>query len=109
MSTYNRMSPRAAVTLLRWTASQPWSAQYRASLPVGGTDGTLRRRFADTALAARIFAKTGTLNATNALSGWLIAASGRELTFSILANDVPDGTSALAAMDNALLAIAARN
>jgi D-alanyl-D-alanine carboxypeptidase/D-alanyl-D-alanine-endopeptidase (penicillin-binding protein 4) len=76
---------------------------------VGGQDGTLRRRFAGTPLAGRIFAKTGTLNATNALSGWLIAASGRELTFSIIANDVPDGSSAVAAMDNALLAIAAQN
>jgi D-alanyl-D-alanine carboxypeptidase/D-alanyl-D-alanine-endopeptidase (penicillin-binding protein 4) len=109
MSTYNRISPRAAVALLRWTAGQPWAADYRASLPIGGTDGSLRRRFAGTALAGKIFAKTGTLNATNALSGWLIAASGRELTFSILANDVPDGTSALAAMDQALLAIAAQN
>ncbi len=109
MSTYNRISPRAAVTLLRWTSGQPWGAQYRASLPVGGVDGTLRRRFAGTPLAGRLFAKTGTLNATNALSGWLIAASGRELTFSIIANDVPDGTSALAAMDAALQAIASQN
>jgi D-alanyl-D-alanine carboxypeptidase/D-alanyl-D-alanine-endopeptidase (penicillin-binding protein 4) len=109
MSTYNRVSPRAAVALLRWTAAQPWGGEYRASLPVGGVDGTLRRRFAGTPLAGKIFAKTGTLNATNALSGWLTAASGRELTFSIIANDVPDGTSALAAMDQALLAIAAQN
>lgn len=109
MSTYNRISPRAAVSLLRWTAGQSWGAQYRASLPVGGLDGTLRRRFGGTPLAGRIFAKTGTLNATNALSGWMIAASGRELTFSIIANDVPDGASALAAMDQALLAIAAQN
>lgn len=109
MSTYNRISPRAAVALLRWTQSQPWAEQYRASLPIGAVDGTLRRRFAGTPLAGKIFAKTGTLNATNALSGWLIAASGRELTFSIIANDVPDGTSALAAMDQALLAVAAQN
>jgi D-alanyl-D-alanine carboxypeptidase/D-alanyl-D-alanine-endopeptidase (penicillin-binding protein 4) len=109
MSTYNRISPRAAVALLRWTALQPWGGKFRASLPVGGQDGTLRRRFAGTPLAGRIFAKTGTLNATNALSGWLFAASGRELTFSIIANDVPDGSSAVAAMDNALLAIAAQN
>lgn len=109
MSTYNRVSPRAAVALLRWTAGQPWGAVYRASLPVGGIDGTLRRRFAGTPLAGRIFAKTGTLNATNALSGWMIAASGRELTFSIIANDVPDGASALPAMDRALVAIAAAN
>ena len=52
---------------------------------------------------------TGTLNATNALSGYLIAASGKELTFSVFANDVPDGGTALPAMDEALLAIAAAN
>lgn len=109
MSTYNRVSPRTVVTLLRWGATQTWGKLWRESFPIGGTDGTLRRRFAGTPLAGKIFAKTGTLNATNALSGWLIAASGRELTFSILANDVPDGTSALAAMDQALLAIAAQN
>lgn len=109
MSTYNRISPRAAVALLRWTAGQPWGSEFRASLPIGGIDGTLRRRFAGTPLAGRVFAKTGTLNATNALSGWLIAASGRELTFSIIANDVPDGANAVVVMDQALLAIAAQN
>lgn len=109
MSTYNRISPRAAVALLRWTQTQPWAADYRASLPIGGVDGTLRRRFAGTPLAGKIFAKTGTLNATNALSGWMIGASGRELTFSIIANDVPDGTNALATMDSVLVEIAARN
>ncbi len=109
MSTYNRISPRAAVALLRWTQTQPWAAEYRASLPIGGVDGTLRRRFAGTPLAGKIFAKTGTLNATNALSGWMIGASGRELTFSIIVNDVPDGTSALATMDSVLVEIAAQN
>lgn len=109
MSTYNRISPRAAVALLRWTKTQPWAAEYRASLPIGGVDGTLRRRFAGTPLASRIFAKTGTLNATNALSGWMIATSGRELTFSIIANDVPDGASALTTMDSVLVEIAAQN
>lgn len=109
MSTYNRVSPRAAVALLRWGSRQPWGADWRASLPVGGVDGTLKRRFAGTPLAGQIFAKTGTLNATNGLSGYLRAASGRELTFAIFANDVPDGTSAIAAMDSALLAVAAAN
>jgi serine-type D-Ala-D-Ala carboxypeptidase/endopeptidase (penicillin-binding protein 4) len=109
MSTYNRMSPRAAVTLLRWATTQPWGKDYRASMPIGGTDGTLRRRFVGTPLEGKIWAKTGTLNATNALSGWLRAASGRELTFSIIANDVRNGGNAVLAMDRALLAIAAAN
>ncbi|HNJ48843.1 MAG TPA: D-alanyl-D-alanine carboxypeptidase, partial [Novosphingobium sp.] len=109
MSTYNRVSPRAAVALLRWAGGRPWGAAWRASLPIGGTDGTLARRFKGTALEGKLWAKTGTLNATNALSGYFVAASGRGFTFSIFANDVPDGTSALAAMDAALILIAAGN
>jgi D-alanyl-D-alanine carboxypeptidase/D-alanyl-D-alanine-endopeptidase (penicillin-binding protein 4) len=97
------------VALLRWGAGQPWGADWRASLPVGGVDGTLKRRFTAAPLAGKVFAKTGTLNATNALAGYMRAASGRELTFAILANDVPDGTSALAAIDSALGLVAAAN
>lgn len=109
MSTYNRISPRTAVALLRWAATQPWGAAWRATLPVGGIDGTLARRFAGTPLDGKLFAKTGTLNAANALSGYLIAASGRTLTFSALANDMPQDASATVAMDRALLAVAAAN
>jgi D-alanyl-D-alanine carboxypeptidase/D-alanyl-D-alanine-endopeptidase (penicillin-binding protein 4) len=109
MSSYNRVSPRGMTTLLRWIERQPWGGEWRKTLPVGGTDGTLSRRFANTPLAGRIFAKTGTLNATNALAGYMIAASGKELVFAIYANDVPDDVRATAIMDRALLAIAAAN
>lgn len=109
MSTYNRASPRATVLLLRWAAGQPWGAAWRATLPVGGVDGTLKNRFAATPLQGAIFAKTGSLNASNALSGFLRAASGQELIFSIYANDVPDGVSALPALDRAVQLIAALN
>ena len=108
MSSYNRVAPRGAVTMLRWIAAQPWGAAWRATLPVGG-EGGLAKRYGGTALDHRIFAKTGTLNATNALSGYLIASSGRTLTFSIFANDVPAGTSATEAMDKAVLTVAAEN
>jgi D-alanyl-D-alanine carboxypeptidase/D-alanyl-D-alanine-endopeptidase (penicillin-binding protein 4) len=106
MSTYNRIAPRGAVALLRWIAAQPWGAAWRETLPVGGVDGTLARRFAGTTLDRKLFAKTGSLNATSALSGWMIAKSGRTLTFSIIANDIPDSGSATRAMDAALVAIA---
>ncbi len=109
MSTYNRITPRGMVTLLRWAAAQPWGAAWRATFPVAGVDGTLARRFRGTALEGRLFAKTGSINATSALSGYLIARSGRTLTFSIYANDVPDGASAVPAMDAALLLIAEQN
>jgi D-alanyl-D-alanine carboxypeptidase/D-alanyl-D-alanine-endopeptidase (penicillin-binding protein 4) len=109
MSTYNRLSPRGVVRFLRWAAAQPWGAVWRATLAVGGVDGTLARRFRGTALESRLFAKTGGLYATAALSGYLIARSGRTLTFSLYANDIPDGASATPAMDAALVLIAEQN
>lgn len=109
MSTYNRVAPRGVVRFLRWADAQPWGAAWRATLPIAGVDGTLARRFRGTALEARLFAKTGGLNATAALSGYMIARSGRTLTFSIYANDIPDGASATASMDAALVLIAEQN
>jgi D-alanyl-D-alanine carboxypeptidase/D-alanyl-D-alanine-endopeptidase (penicillin-binding protein 4) len=108
MSTYNRVTPRAAVGLLSWIARQPWSMAWRGTLPIAGRDGTLQSRFKGTILEGKLFAKTGSLNASRALSGYLTTRSGRTLIFSALANDMPDGTDAqaTAAVDRALVAIA---
>lgn len=109
MSSYNRIAPRGTVKFLRWVAAQPWGAAWRATLPVSGIEGTLGRRFRGTSLEGKVFAKTGTLNATNAISGYLIARSGRTLTFSALANDVPEDVSATRIVDAALVMIAEAN
>lgn len=109
MSTYNRLAPRGVVVFLRWIAAQPWGAAWRSTLPIAGVDGTLARRFKGTPLEGRLFAKTGTLNATNALSGYMTGKSGRTLLFSIYANDVPEDVRATPLMDEALLLIAAEN
>jgi D-alanyl-D-alanine carboxypeptidase/D-alanyl-D-alanine-endopeptidase (penicillin-binding protein 4) len=109
MSSYNRVAPRGMVVFLRWAAAQPWGAAWRSSLPVGGVDGTLARRFKGTALENRLFAKTGTLNASSALSGYMTAKSGRTLLFSAYANDIPEGAAATVAMDAALVLVAEAN
>ena len=110
MSTYNRVTPRTVVQLLRWTARQPWSNAFRATLPIGGVDGTIRRRFTGTSLEGRIFAKTGTLMGTNALSGFMTARSGKTLIFSAYANNHPLGAApAIDALDATLVTIAEMN
>lgn len=109
MSTYNRVTPRAMVTFLRWASGQPWGAAWWATLPVGGVDGTLSRRFRDGPLAGRLTAKTGTLAGTHALAGTLKAASGAMLTFAFFAGDAPAEARPVPAMDAALTLLAARN
>ncbi|MBL0914085.1 MAG: D-alanyl-D-alanine carboxypeptidase/D-alanyl-D-alanine-endopeptidase [Sphingopyxis sp.] len=108
MSSYNRISPRGAVGLLSWIARQPWGMDWRATLPIAGRDGTLQNRFKGTILEGKLFAKTGTLNASRALSGYFVTRSGKTLVFSALANDMPEDTDAQAsaAVDRALVAIA---
>jgi D-alanyl-D-alanine carboxypeptidase/D-alanyl-D-alanine-endopeptidase (penicillin-binding protein 4) len=108
MSTYNRVTPRMVARFLHWTSLQPWSEAFRSTLAVGGVDGTLSRRFRETPLQGRIFAKTGTLTGTNALSGFMQTAKGEMLIFSAYANDRPEEAGpANAALDQALLSIAA--
>lgn len=108
MSSYNRVTPRGVVTFLNWASRQPWGTAWRATLPVGG-EGTLTRRFKGTALDGKLWAKTGTLNATSALAGYLVAKSGRVLTFAAYANDIPADGTVSAAVDRALLTVAAEN
>lgn len=109
MSVYNRVSPRTIVTLLHFAARQDWGADWRATFPIGGVDGSLEDRFRGTPLEGRIFAKTGTLKGVNALSGYMIAKSGETLVFSIIANERPlSVSSATPLMDAALVRIAER-
>jgi D-alanyl-D-alanine carboxypeptidase/D-alanyl-D-alanine-endopeptidase (penicillin-binding protein 4) len=110
LSPQDLITPRALTRLLSYAARQPWGATYRASLPVGGVDGTLGSRFNEPALKGKVFAKTGTLAEVHGLSGYLTAGSGRTLTFSILCNDsMPTGDAARVAMDRIVAAVAAVN
>ena len=110
LSTYDLATPRAITQLLRFAVTQPWGSDYKSSLPVGGVDGTLENRFTKPPLKGNVFAKTGTHSEGNALSGYLVCASGKTVVFSILVGDHLPGTSAdREAIDKIVAAIAAAN
>jgi D-alanyl-D-alanine carboxypeptidase/D-alanyl-D-alanine-endopeptidase (penicillin-binding protein 4) len=110
LSVKDLVTPRATAQLLAYAAKQPWFAQWKAALPIGGVDGTLEHRFTTALLKGHVFAKTGTLGESRALSGYLDAASGRTLIFSILIDNHLPGTSAdRSTMDKIVAAIAAAN
>lgn len=80
-----------------------------ASLPVGGVDGTLAKRWHGRPAAGRVRAKTGTLDKVTALAGYVAIDSQHPVGFAILVNDIPPGgrASARSAADEILDALVA--
>ncbi len=99
--------------LLSLRKDEKYAALYNA-LPVSGVSGTLKDRFITTAPTAvgLVHAKTGTLNGTVTLAGY-VQSSDREYVFVTLADEIPKGTrasdKARAAIDKLLGRIAAPN
>jgi serine-type D-Ala-D-Ala carboxypeptidase/endopeptidase (penicillin-binding protein 4) len=110
LSGHDLVTPRATVRLLQYASTQPWFAQWKATLPVGGVDGSLIARFPKAPLKEKVFAKTGTLGEARALSGYLECASGRTVIFSIMVGNHPPQTSEdREVIDKIVAAIAAAN
>jgi serine-type D-Ala-D-Ala carboxypeptidase/endopeptidase (penicillin-binding protein 4) len=120
LSGHDLVTPRATTQLLSFASSQPdhigtrelqpWFPAWRASLPIGGEDGSLSNRFTKPPLKDHVFAKTGTLGEARALSGYLDTASGRTVIFSIMVSTHMPGSNAdRDTMDQIVAAIAAAN
>jgi D-alanyl-D-alanine carboxypeptidase/D-alanyl-D-alanine-endopeptidase (penicillin-binding protein 4) len=107
LSPEDRVTPRALTALLRYVATQPWGAEFRSTLPIGGVDGTLSDRFQHGPLRGHVFAKTGTLEEVNALSGYVTAKNGNTLVFSILCNGHLPETKGITRTIDAIVAAAA--
>ncbi len=86
LSRQNLVSPEALVQTLKRMAQTPQATLYRASLPTAGANGTLGRRFLNTAAQGNLQAKTGTLTGVSALSGYLDVPGYQPLVFSIMVN-----------------------
>jgi D-alanyl-D-alanine carboxypeptidase/D-alanyl-D-alanine-endopeptidase (penicillin-binding protein 4) len=86
LSRQNLVSPEAIVQTLKRMAQTPQATIYRASLPTAGANGTLGRRFLNTAAQGNLQAKTGTLTGVSALSGYLDVPGYQPLVFSIMVN-----------------------
>jgi len=60
---------------------------------VAGRTGTLRMRMRGTAAAARCQAKTGTLSNVSSLAGYCRAASGHDIVFAVIMNNLGLGAA----------------
>lgn len=85
VSRYNVITPHLIVELLK-ALHEAFGirAEFTASLPIAGVDGTLRRRMKGTAAEGLLHAKTGTLRGVSSLSGYTATADGEAVAFSIM-------------------------
>lgn len=100
LSRLTLLTPFATTSLLDYMANSPAKEAWIASLPVGGVDGSLRRRFVEHAANPRVRAKTGTLSHVSALGGYLEHRRLGRLAFTVVLNQY-NGTASegRAAMD----------
>ena len=107
LSRDNTRRPQEWLDLLVAARSQPWFDSLVGGLPLGGRTGTLMNRFRGTPAEANVRAKTGSVQQTRALSGYLTTAGGRAVVFSIIVNSNPVPPEVIGAMDNVISTMAA--
>jgi D-alanyl-D-alanine carboxypeptidase/D-alanyl-D-alanine-endopeptidase (penicillin-binding protein 4) len=92
LSRYNLTSPSVIIQLLDTLSRNPERfPAFLHSLPIAGVDGTIERRMQGTPAHNNLRAKTGTLSAVTALSGYVRSADGELIAFSILMQNFPGG------------------
>ncbi len=103
LSNLNRVTARTTVQLLDYMRRSGVGETFYASLPEAATRNdlahSLRNRMGGTAAAGNLRAKTGTIQHVSSLSGYVRAADGENLAFSIIANGVPSTWRAKRAED----------
>jgi D-alanyl-D-alanine carboxypeptidase/D-alanyl-D-alanine-endopeptidase (penicillin-binding protein 4) len=98
LSRIERLSAQHLGELLIAAAGSSYAAEFEASLPVPGVDGTLKRRLNDRPVSGRAHLKTGSLEGVRAIAGYVLDAKGRKIVVVFLVNHSRAG-AAQAAQD----------
>lgn len=104
LSRDERVSAREMAGMLQAAWHSPYAAEFIASMPLVGMDGTMRKRLRRTAMEGQAHIKTGTLNNVRAIAGFTRTAKGQNWVVVAILNDPrPWGASAI--LDQILLDI----
>lgn len=82
----NLIAPALTIKLLTHMYRSPLKDAWVASLPIGGEDGTLEKRFAKMPEGIRVRAKTGSLSHINSLAGYIDSRTYGMLAVCIMSN-----------------------
>lgn len=102
LSRAERVSAREMASMLQAAWRSPYAAEYISSLPIAGTDGTMRKRLKTTAMRGEAHVKTGTLNTVRAIAGFSRDNNGNTWAVVAILND-PKPWGASSVLDQVLL------
>ncbi len=87
LSHANKISPDHLAQFLAWIYNQAsFKGPFIESLPLSGTDGTLRHRMKHKTVHKKVRAKTGSLFGVSSLSGYITTQKNPDLLFVIMVN-----------------------
>ncbi len=92
LSKKNKLTPDAITTLLNYMYNHKHAGIFLKTLPISGTDGTLKKRLKDKPYKSRVRAKTGYVNGVRTLSGYVKTLNEEVIAFSILVNKIKGST-----------------
>ena len=100
LSLYNYLTAELEVRMLRYAfKNSNIYLHLHPSLPVAGTDGTLRKRMTGPFTQGNVYAKTGTVSGISSLAGYCTAANGHRLAFAIINQGLLHGRNGRAFQD----------
>ena len=99
LSRIERISAEHLAQLLHSAALSPLSAEFTASLPILGVDGSVKKRLKGTPAASHAHLKTGTLENVKTIAGYVKSRSGKEWIVVFLINH-PNAKLGQAAQDD---------
>lgn len=103
LSRHDYVTPETIVRVLDTMRKRADFKVFYDALPIAGVDGTIASRMKNTPAQGNVRAKTGTLDKTRSLSGYVTTADGRVLIFSFLTNNFTTPNRAVEAVQDAIL------
>ncbi len=87
LSRRNLTTPRALTDLLAHHGRAPEALAFRVALPEAGVDGSLTGRMLNSSAQGRLHAKTGSMNYTWSLAGYVRTQADERLAFALMLNN----------------------
>lgn len=87
LSKLTRLSSSQIVRVLLDLYGAPFREEFISTLSIAGVDGTMHSKMRHPSLREKVFAKTGTLNGVQTLSGFYLNGE-KKIAFSILLNEL---------------------